>query len=107
MPLAYRLDFKFEIPKSGPLMEIPAMREPPCSIDHRFLGCQPPMRSVDRLSMEIVATTSCQPVGIGKLFSIEIDVARMAAFSKRLVCIAPPKEFCVSLTLAQVHPTMS
>jgi hypothetical protein len=88
-------------------MEIPAMKEPPCSIDHRLLGRQPPMRDVDHLSMEIVATTSCQPLGIGKLFSIETDVARMAAFSTRLVRIAPAKEFCVSLTLAQVHPTMS
>jgi hypothetical protein len=88
-------------------MEILAMSEPPCSIDRRFLGCQSQMRDVDHLSMEIVATTSCQPLGIGKLFSIETGVARTAAFSTRLVCIAPAKEFCVSLTPAQVHPTMS
>jgi hypothetical protein len=65
------------------------------------------MRDVDHLSMEIVATTSRQPLGIRKVFSIETDVARMAPIATRLVCIAPAKEFCVSLTLARGRPTMS
>jgi hypothetical protein len=76
-------------------MEIPAMREPLRSIDDRVLSSRERVEAMSRLSL-----------WKGKLFSRETDVARMAALATRLVCIVSEKEFCVSLTLAQLRPTM-
>src|SRR5437879_13718747 len=58
-------------------------------------------------SRERVEAISRLPPWRGKLFFRETGVARVAALTTRLVCVASAKEFCVLLTLAQVHPTMS